>query len=121
MRKQAFSVTARNVLSISASVRGGDAELGLMSVKLTKAIQQAHNPVKGRVPHRDIAQIFYDINREIREDTHNRGGGFSQTCEMRSTLTKMLNLTQIFKPPSDESQEQRSTAGQSESCKTSLD
>ena len=55
---------------------------------------------ESRLSHFDIAEIFYEVNNKVGKYSHERTrGSITQTLEMRSTLTKMLNLTQIFSRP----------------------
>ena len=122
-----YSVTAPDVVSIAASVIGGIAYRSLMVQKLADVLRNANqkrssdseiDPADGkddsddekplelrkesRLSHFDIAEIFYEVNNKVAKvckDPHILWRGETQTLEMRSTLTKMLNLTQIFHRP----------------------
>lgn len=109
MNNQTYNITHPDVVSIAATVNGEVAYRGLMVRKLAEALRNAHltkTKLEGTTPHLDISQIFYETNalvrKEVKEINDRWGPSFrlrDQTCEMRTTLTKMLNLTQIFRPP----------------------
>lgn len=97
-----YNVKHRDVVSIVASIRGGNAYRGLMIRAFAEALRDAHNIKEQTGKHLDIAQVFYQINSSVGQESQQLSGGeFEQICEMRSTLTKNLSLTQIFNQPNN--------------------
>ena len=94
-----FDVEHRDVVSIIAAVPGGVAIRGLMIRSFIEAFLKAHRIKDDKAKHLDIGQVFYDTNQAV--VTESAEHKLEQVCEMRSTLTKKLSLTQIFRPPAN--------------------
>ena len=101
-----FDVTFCDVVAIVASVNGGVAYRGLMIPEFSEELQRTREEQERRKKAGepevscDITELFYKTHSAVRKRLMELGiSRDGQICEMRTTLTQKLSLTNMFKPP----------------------
>lgn len=95
-----FDVTHCDVVSIVASVNGGAAFRNLMIPEFAKELRRARKVQEETGLHLDVTELFYKTHSAVRQHLESKGySRDAQICELRTTLTKKLSLTKMFKLP----------------------
>lgn len=88
-----FDVLYRDVVAIIATINGGVAHRNLMIPEFAKELGRSREELDKTGVHADITQLFYKTNLAVKNEV------CEQVCELRTTCTKSLSLTKMFRPP----------------------